>query len=578
MDSFAFVIYRFSADRRTRYVGAWLLVLFIGVATMAQAWLAFATPRRADGRPKRRDGNSGHVMIDFAGQWLLGRMIVMGQGPHLYHRNVQREILRPAYPRFDEIPDEDRTPAEREKHDLENIMDWMVGDDDPAAARAIGECLWPLAHSEMLPSLVNLALVHDGTEQRLALATRPQVGGPLYPPIHACIMAPLGLLRPAVAYRLAQGIELFLALVAGAAIRSLSGGRIWWPVATAVILLYPGFPGCISLGQNSILVLTLLAWGWALLARGHPGWGGLLWGLLAFKPVWAVAFLLVPLWTRRWRFLLGMVATGLVLSLATLPLVSWRAWLDWLQVGRLATDLYGLDRNWIFLSRDLLSIPRRWLLDFSHLPSEQTELACQVIGTALLVGVAEVTTRLVLLRPRSVRQFVGPAAGLLLLAAWLLCFHFMFYDLLLTALPVLLLLTEPRQFLSPVFGPLSTDSVWGVDRVLEYLRPTLPGAHPSLGRPMPPAFRFNSLLLTLIAALFLFANVLPLVKATVSISAPFLKEAPFPVPVTYSTGVAGTPWDTFCLLAIWLWCAWQVGKHADGESGPKASLQPSHGE
>jgi hypothetical protein len=39
------------------------------------------------------------------------------------------------------------------------------------------------------------------------------------------------------------------------------------------------------------------------------------------------------------------------------------AWLDWLQVGGMAADLYNVNTKWIHLSRDLQGLPRRALLD-----------------------------------------------------------------------------------------------------------------------------------------------------------------------------------------------------------------------
>src|SRR5207253_2803043 len=81
---------------------------------------------------------------------------------------------------------------------------------------------------------------------------------------------------------------------------------------------------------------------WGLAVRGRNVAGGMVWGLLAFKPVWAAAFFLVPLLTRRWRFALAMLGTGAALGLATLPFVGLQTWFDWLAVGREATGLYNV--------------------------------------------------------------------------------------------------------------------------------------------------------------------------------------------------------------------------------------------
>ena len=61
--------------------------------------------------------------------------------------------------------------------------------------------------------------------------------------------------------------------------------------------------------------------------------------------------------TRRWRFASAMLGMGAGLALVTLPVVGVHSWLEWLQVGRIASELYNRDQNWIFLSRDLLGLP-----------------------------------------------------------------------------------------------------------------------------------------------------------------------------------------------------------------------------
>src|SRR5207247_3163613 len=105
-------------------------------------------------------------------------------------------------------------------------------------------------------------------------------GAPLSPPIHAFVCYPLALLLPQPAYRVCQVANLVLALVAALGISRLADGRVWWPVAITAIILYPGFKASINLGQNATLSLAILTWGWVLMTRGRPGWGGLVWALL----------------------------------------------------------------------------------------------------------------------------------------------------------------------------------------------------------------------------------------------------------------------------------------------------------
>src|SRR5262245_51467142 len=126
---------RFLFHPATRYALAWLLALGLGAGYLHWAWHFFDEPRRAD-------GNNGHVFIDFGGQWLLGRMVAEGHGRQLYHRGLQREVARRAYPPEDEIPPEDRKPREKDKHDADDLMTSFMGADDP---RALASTLVPLA-------------------------------------------------------------------------------------------------------------------------------------------------------------------------------------------------------------------------------------------------------------------------------------------------------------------------------------------------------------------------------------------------------------------------------------------------
>jgi arabinofuranan 3-O-arabinosyltransferase len=349
--------------------------------------------------------------------------------------------------------------------------------------------------------------------------------------------------------------------LAGGGICLLSEGRIWWPMGVALVVLFPGFATSLNLGQNSILMLGLLIWGWLLLALGRPVSGGVLWGLMAFKPVWAAAFFLVPLLSRRWRFGGAMLLTGLGLAAVTLPFVGWQSWLDWLQVGRYASGIYATNRNWIFLSRDLISVPRRWLLEFHDYYALQESLTAMVIGWSLLLAVVACTIVLSLCRKEQSRAVTGPLAAFLLLGAWLSCYHFMYYDVLLAALPVALLITEPRRYLTPVLVAVAIlPDATKKDPFGQYFRPrldcTLPPAKALLQVEYRNVCVRNSMTLTLIALLAISDLLLTFLGIEVSISATALKRAPIPLPITYSTAFAGTPWPTFCLLALWLWCGW----------------------
>ena len=534
------------------YVLAWLVAVVASAVALEYAWIGFD-------KSERRDGNCGHATIDFGGQYLMGRMLVTGNGKELYNRLAHRRVLAEVY------PDEDSTPGE--KSDTENLMFWIMGSDDPEQPKAAASFLVPLGANDPLSASLLVAVCGEDvwTQERVEKAGERRIGGPLYPPVNALFYAPLALMSPHTAYRVQQCLNVILVFVAAAGARYLARGRVWVPVLAVAIMVFPGFSGSINLGQNATLTLTVLVWGWALAARGRPALGGMVWGLLAFKPVWALAFFLVPFLSRRWRFCAAMVATGIGLAVLTLPFVGVQSWRDWLSIGKEAAALYDVEKNWVFLSRDLLSVPRRWLLDFEKPLWERLEgtlwtwhlgrgryvripvwLATSLIGWATLLFALENTVRLVVLRRKQATTPDGPPAAFLFLGAWMCCFHFMYYDALLGALGLFLLFTEPRRYLSPLLvllAPLRNDVAGRA--VTAYHRPVLPEGLPppvplhvgpravwTLNRLAPTAF----VLLLLIHYLF---------------------------PVLGLGSHWGTPWDTFTLAGVWAWCGWQWLRHGE---------------
>jgi arabinofuranan 3-O-arabinosyltransferase len=471
---------------RGRYVLTWVVALGITVGVAIRARHAF------DGRymdkpadQHRADGNLGHALIDFGGQWLMSRMVVTGHGRELYHRDLQREILTAAYPRADEGPGQEESDAER-------LLGWLV----TAPPYSLDE---------------------------------PKIGGALYPPIQAVLFAPLGLLEPRPAYRLTQCVGLVLTWIAGAACAGIGRGRLSWPLATTVLMIFPGYAGALDLGQNSIVSLMILFCGWWLLTRGHEIAAGVVWGFLAFKPTWAAAFFLMPLLIGRWRMAIAMAATGMALALATLPVVGIEPWSHWLRIGRHAAAAYDVDDNWIFLGRDLLGIPRRWLLDFD-LPREVRDRPIAgVIGIGLWIAIVGTTVAVSWLRRGLRARYVGEYVTFVGLGSWLSCFHFIYYDVLLAAFPVGLLLSDPRHYSRPV-------------------RLNVSGRDPDKPRPL---VLLNSFVLNCLALLVLYEQVVMHLKIDIAITA---ATAWGLRPIQFSTRQAGTPWDTFVLMALWAYC------------------------
>jgi hypothetical protein len=557
-------VWEFIKRPRTRYVLAWLLAVVTVGSVFICAWFTWHNSKRNDFRPpwagfedidadRPFGGNGGHTTIDFGGQWLMGRLLVEGQGRRLYNRNVIRRVLTEAYPRADEDPTSP-DDGQRRMGDVESLMDWLGGQDDPLT---VASMVAPLAAGDGLQASLFVAAASDSVDddagkwngrqlwdqERLAEAVADR-GGPLYPPVNAFVNYPLGLLRPSTAYRVQQLWHVVLTLLAGLAVSILTRGRAWWPVAITAVAIFPGYLASIQLGQNALLTATILLWGWVLLTKDRPVLAGIAWGLLVFKPVWAVAFLLVPLFTRRWRMGLAMAGTAGLLALATVPVVGIHCWLDWFKVGRQGARWYDVDANWINLSRDLLGIPRRWLLDFNIQPLEDRDKGkwyVAVIGWGLLGLVMATTAALALVRRSEARQLSGPAAAFILFGAWMSCFHFMYYDVLLAALPLCLLFTEPAQYLVRRYVAVARLPQLPAE-VSTYFRPGIacqsaPNSF-DLAAGVRSVWVMNSVIPTLAIFLLVTAYVFPF----------------------FGAHHAGPPWSTFTIMALWLWCGWRLAR------------------
>ena len=510
-------------NSRTITLALWAICFGVACGRLYDARTAFD-------EPDRPDGNSGHTSIDFGGQWMMGRQVVLGHERELYHRDRHWQLAWATYPREDEPPDlrknafpkhlrdADRGPKEI-RHDAEQMMYWFMGDDSPRwkdAAVAVGV---QFLQDAFVPNPFSRAIFEDLAKKRLTPEAiveleRPAIGGPLYPPIHGFLYAPLALdPEPRSAYRTFQILSILLTFVAGGGLSAITRGRIAWPLATLAVMLFPGYQAGLQLGQNHVLTLAILAWGWAFAVRSRDSLGGAIWGLLAFKPVWGAAFFLLPLLQRRWRFCGAMVLVGGGMCVATLPVVGIETWFEWLAVGKEASATYEVNENWIHLSRDLGGIPRRAMVDFRLPEPDRTNPRASQIGWAFWLVVFTLTVGTCHLRGD--RRFrTGLGAGFLSLGAYLTCYRFIFYDAVLALVPLAILFADPRIV-------LRRGIAW-------------------------PAVRFP---LFVVGLLFAIENWLKNYAGASSLN---------------------TPWDTVLLLSLWAWCGWRLVRYGDRGELPAA--------
>lgn len=544
----------------------WVVVLTVayGRYDTARSWMK-NYPDTPDGVRRPQDGPYGHTQIDFGGQWVMGRMVALGHGKRLYHRQVQYEVVRAGF------PVEDETPAQRQEtllpehlrtlartpddvgHDADNLMYWFMGADPPEWKSVGGAAAAPLAADLFGNPFASVALTHAAadavTPEIVAKVGEPAVGGPLYPPVHGIFYAPLGLLdSPRVAYHVFQVVALGFAFLAGAGLSALTRGRVWWSVCTGAVQLFPGCGPALELGQNPTVSLSIAVWGWVLASRDRDAAGGMVWGLFAFKPVWALAFFLVPLLMRRWRFLFAMVGTGVALGVASFAVVGVQAWFDWLKVGAEAAAYYNVHESWISLSRDLHGIPRRFLHDLTLPETDRDTPFVKRVAWALWAAVFVPTVAIYLTRAN--RRPVGLGAAFLFFGAFLTCYRFMYYDILLALMGYGCLAAGPGGLLRTRGFTLS-------------FKPTGPAA----------AGVMNSFALTILGALFVLENVLiPLDVRTTSLAAGWTRTKPDgslgPATIHLDTSLSYA-WDTALVMLLWAWCGARL--LIRGEPGEKSA-------
>jgi arabinofuranan 3-O-arabinosyltransferase len=481
---------RFLTREPSRCVLSWLLLCVVLGGRSNHAWNNF----RNDDRP---DGNRGHTTIDFGGQWMMGRLMAVGRGQELYSRAAHRDEATKAYPPTNEAPG-------RKHSDVECVVGYYPGDEaDP-------------------------------------------VGGPLYPPIHSLIMAPLGAIpRPQVAYRIWQFAMLGCLLLATAGVVVLTRGRWWFSVAASLMLMSPGSKAALGLAQNSPITLMLIVWGWAAIVRGRPVAGGILFGLLAFKPVWAISFLLALLLLRQWRSAFVMCLVGIAQIAITIPFVGLHSWFDWLHVGSQAAELYRVDSNWIHLSRDLFGIPRRLMLDFDIDIDKRDVPLAGWLGWGLLFGIGAMTFANLRRRPPDLQtaSLTGPRPAFVFFAAWLCTYHFIYYDAMLGLLGFVCLMADPDPWWKTVV------------RIWQILRSLWTGRVLTPGETAPTGLIRTMCLAGFVAAyaqenLFVPADLgVTVILHSRSITENGIDTAPS---VAFRTNDE-YPWDTYVILWLWVW-------------------------
>jgi Glycosyltransferase family 87 len=155
-----------------------------------------------------------------------------------------------------------------------------------------------------------------------------------YPPTMMIILAPFGLLPYRAAWWSAVGGSLLLYLWA-------TVGRDWRSPVLFAGLVAPTTTLTILAGQTGFLAGALMIGGFRLTAR-HPVLGGVLLGLLTYKPQLGLLVPVALASARLWSAMAAASATVLALVLVTSTAFGWSVWPTWIVAIYAYSDQFAL--------------------------------------------------------------------------------------------------------------------------------------------------------------------------------------------------------------------------------------------
>ncbi|GEM_PF-1990425 len=262
-----------------------------------------------------------------------------------------------------------------------------------------------------------------------------------YPPVFLLAIIPFSLLPFKISMVLWLGVTLALAAVA--IYRMLPEKR--WLGALAL-----GFPGVFMnfrWGQNGFLSAAILAAGVGALET-NPVFGGAMLGLLVYKPQFAVFPFLTLLLTKRWKALLSGIGSALAISLVSLALFGAEQWVEFFRSLFVSSSNLMADESAIIAAIQVSVYNAMLVLTESPLVSILAQGLCS-IGTIIAVCW--------IFRKSSRFALKGAA---LVLGIPLAIPYFMQYDLMILAVPLVLLAYEYSQFGFRKKELLFTTLVW----------------------------------------------------------------------------------------------------------------------
>jgi hypothetical protein len=163
------------------------------------------------------------------------------------------------------------------------------------------------------------------------------------------------------------------------------------------------------------------------------------------------------------------------------------------------------------------------------------------------------------LRRKGPLPLTGPLPAMLILTTWMCTYHFMYYDSLISAFGVCLLLADPRPF----FRPRALNRDGGVEDIYSKTNQMLPEKR--------SLWLANSFVLTVVVGMVCHENFTQIMKFEATFVAKTMTSKRTLDDETTEQAprlIVGTsdryPWDTVMIIALWAWCgAVVVGREKD---------------
>ncbi|HJT43595.1 MAG TPA: glycosyltransferase family 87 protein [Rhizomicrobium sp.] len=253
-----------------------------------------------------------------------------------------------------------------------------------------------------------------------------------YPPFFLLVAAALAQLSYLPALILWQGATLLLYLASlGLLLRKsaapqLYRDRLWLPLALGFTAVFVN----LIHGQNGFLTAALFAFGLALLDE-RPMLSGLAFGLLCYKPQFAVLIPVVLAATGRWKTLAVSVATILALAAIVSALFGTAVWTAFLESSRFTRTIVLEQGNTGFHKiQSVFAWARMWNGSVALAYAAQILTALTVLGLLLKIWRSDAAA--------------GYKKAALCLAAVLITPYALDYDLVVLAPAIALLIAEGK--------------------------------------------------------------------------------------------------------------------------------------